>query len=125
MDTKKRRLFIGCRNPQKLIVMSADDGKVLADLPIGAGVDAITFDDGQALASCRDGKLAVAGENTSGKFEIQQTVTTVVGAKTVDVDRVTNRAYLPTFEFEEQKPGATGRPQAKPGTFMIVVIARH
>jgi hypothetical protein len=27
MDTKNRRLFIGCRKPQKLIVMSADDGK--------------------------------------------------------------------------------------------------
>src|SRR5579872_5366977 len=35
IDTKNRRLFIGCRKPQKLIVMSADDGKVLADLPIG------------------------------------------------------------------------------------------
>jgi outer membrane protein assembly factor BamB len=125
MDTKKRRLFIGCRNPQKLIVMNADDGKVLADLPIGAGVDATKFDSGQALASCRDGKLAVAAENASGKFEIQQTVTTAVGAKTVDVDSSTHKAYLPTFEFEEQKPGATGRPQAKPGTFMIVVVARH
>src|SRR6266852_6316216 len=39
IDTEKRRLFIGCRNPQKLIVMSTDDGKVLADLPIGVGVD--------------------------------------------------------------------------------------
>jgi hypothetical protein len=125
MDTKKRRLFIGCRNPQKLIVMSADDGKVLADLPIGAGVDATKFDSGQAFASCRDGKLAVAGEDASGKFEIQQTVTTAVGAKTMDIDTATHKAYLPTFEFEEQKPGATGRPQAKPGTFMIVVVARH
>src|SRR5580704_8432541 len=36
IDTAKHRLFIGCRKPQKLIVMSTDDGKVLADLPIGA-----------------------------------------------------------------------------------------
>ena len=125
MDTKKRRLFIGCRKPQKLIVMSADDGKVLGDLPIGAGVDATKFDRGQALASCRDGKLAVAGESSSGKFEIVQTVMTAVGAKTLDVDTGTHNAYLPTFEFEEQKPGATGRPQAKPGSFMIVVVARR
>jgi DNA-binding beta-propeller fold protein YncE len=33
IDTKKKRLFIGCRKPQKLIVMSTEDGKVLADLP--------------------------------------------------------------------------------------------
>jgi DNA-binding beta-propeller fold protein YncE len=62
IDTERRRLFIGCRNPQKLIVMSTDDGKVLADLPIGAGVDATRFDGHQAFASCRDGKLEVAGE---------------------------------------------------------------
>ena len=31
IDRKTHRLFIGCRNPQKLIVMSTEDGKVLAD----------------------------------------------------------------------------------------------
>src|ERR1700674_3229730 len=125
IDTAKQRLFIGCRKPQKLIVMSTDDGKVLADLPIGAGVDATKFDGQQAFASCRDGKMSIVGENASGKFEIVQTVTTAVGAKTLDVDPATHKAYLPTFEFEEQKPGATGRPAAKPGTFMIVVVGRH
>jgi hypothetical protein len=125
IDTVMRRLFIGCRKPQKLIVMSTDDGKVLADLPIGAGVDATKFDGHQAFASCRDGKLSVAGETASGKFEIVQTVTTAVGAKTMDVDPGTHKIYLPTAEFEEQKPGATGRPAARPGSFMIVVVARH
>jgi hypothetical protein len=125
IDTEKHRLFIGCRKPQKLIVMSTDDGKVLADLPITAGVDATKFDGHQAFASCRDGKLQVAGETAPGKFEIEQTVTTPVGAKTMDLDPETHKAYLPTFEFEEQKPGATGRPTAKPGSFMIVVVARH
>jgi DNA-binding beta-propeller fold protein YncE len=123
MDTKKRRLFVGCRNPQKLIVMSADDGKVLADLPIGAGVDATKFDGSQAFASTREGKLTVAAESSAGKFEVVQTVTTGVGTKTMDVEAEGHRIYLPTAEFEEAKPGA--RPQAKPGTFMIVVVARH
>jgi hypothetical protein len=125
IDTAKRRLFIGCRKPQNLIVMSTDDGKVLADLPIGAGVDATKFDGHQAFASCRDGKLNVAGESASGKFEIVQTVTTPIGAKTMDIDLERHKVYLPTTEFEEQKPGATGRPAAKPGTFMIVVVGRH
>jgi hypothetical protein len=125
IDTAKRRLFIGCRNPQKLIVMSTDDGKVLADLPIGTGVDATKFDGRQAFASCRDGKLEVAGETAPGKVEVQQTVTTPVGARTMDVDPETHKVYLATAEFEEQKPGVTGRPVAKPGTFMIVVVGRH
>ena len=125
IDSAKHRLFVGCRKPQKMIVMSTDDGKVLADLPIGAGVDAAKFDGQQAFASCRDGKMSVVGEPSPGRFEIVQTVTTAFGAKTMDVDAATHKAYLPTFEFEEQKPGATGRPAAKPGSFMIVVVGRH
>ena len=70
IDPDKRRLFIGCRKPQKLIVMSTDDGQVLADLPIGPGVDATHFDGGDAFASCRDGSLTVARETAAGKFEV-------------------------------------------------------
>jgi hypothetical protein len=53
MDVARHRLFIGCRKPQKLVIMDADDGKVIAALPIGAGVDATRFD-GDAFASCPD-----------------------------------------------------------------------
>lgn len=122
MDTKKRLLFIGCRKPQKLIVMSANDGKILADLPIGAGVDATKIDGGLAFASCADGSLAVASETSPGKFEIVQTVKTPQGARTMGVDSTTHMIYLPTSEFEEATPGT--RPRSKPGTFMIVVVAR-
>jgi len=125
IDPAKGRLFIGCRNPQKLLVMSTEDGKVIADLPITAGVDATKFDGHQAFASCRDGNLQIAGETAPGKFEIQQTVATPIGAKTMDVDSERHKVYLPTAEFEEQKPGATGRPAAKPESFMIVVVGRH
>jgi hypothetical protein len=123
IDTSKHRLYVGCRKPQKMIVMSTDDGKVIADLPIGAGVDATKFDGQQAFASCRDGKMSVVAETASGKFEVVQTVTTAVGAKTMDVDPAAHKIYLPTAEFEEAKAGA--RPAAKPGTFMVVVVGRH
>jgi hypothetical protein len=121
IDTKTHRLFIGCRKPQKLIVMSADTGKVLSDLPIGPGVDATTVSNGQAFASCRDGSLAVAGETSPGKFGVVQTVKTPVGARTMGIDPATETIYLPTAEFET---GSSGRPAAKPGTFMIVVVSQ-
>jgi hypothetical protein len=125
IDTKTHRLFIGCRNPQKLIVMSTDNGKVISDLPIGAGVDATQVDGNQAFASCRDGSLAVAQETSPGKFEIVQTVKTSTGARTMGIDSATNRIYLPTAEFEVPKPGATGRPAMKPDSFMIVIVGRQ
>ncbi len=122
LDAKKGQLFIGCRKPQKLVVMSAKDGKVLASLPIGAGVDATKIDEGEAFASCRDGSLIVAAEK-SGTFEVAQVVKTPAGARTMGVDSNTHTIYLPTAEMEPAKPGQR-RPQTKPGTFMIVVVAR-
>ena len=120
MDPVNRRLFVGCRKPQKLIVMSADDGKMLADLPIGAGVDATQFD-GDIFASCRDGTLAVARETSPGKFAIVQTLATKQGAKTMGLDPTTHTLYLPTAE---SVPGSIGksRPAPQPGSFMIMVV---
>jgi hypothetical protein len=122
MDRANRRLFIGCRKPQKLIVMSADDGKILGDIPIGAGVDATVFSGGDAFASCRDGTLAVVRETAPGKFEVVQTVKTPPGARTMDIDPTTHTLYLPTAEFGPPAQGQT-RPAPKPGTFMIVVVS--
>ncbi len=121
MDTEHGRLFIGCRQPQKLIVMSAADGKVLADLPIGAGVDATQFDNGYIFASCRDGTLAVAQETAPGKFDIVQNLKTRPGAKTMGIDPTTHTVYLPTAEFGKQTD-TRSRPLPRPDTFMIVVV---
>jgi DNA-binding beta-propeller fold protein YncE len=122
IDAAKHRLFVGCRKPQKLLVMSTDDGKVIADLPIAGGVDATKFDGQQAFASTREGKLSVA-EEKNGKWEIAQTVTSGLGTKTMDVDAAAHKIYLPTAEFEEAKAGE--RPKAKPGSFMVVVVGRR
>jgi len=110
IDRERRRLFVGCRNPQMLVVMSADDGRVLADLPIGAGCDGTAFD-GDIFASCRDGSLAVARETAAGKFEIIQNLKTQPGAKTIGVDRETHTLFLPASESGTH-------------TFMVLVVRR-
>ena len=120
IDPAGHRLFIGCRNPQKMIVMSTVDGKILADLPIGAGVDATRFHNGQAFASCRDGSLTVIGEK-DGRFRVEQVVKTPDGARTMDIDSATNTIYLPTAEIGAPAPGSN-RPSIRPGTFMIVEV---
>ena len=123
MDREHRRLFVGCRNPQKLVVMSADDGRVLADLPIGAGCDGTQFDDGYVFASCRDGSLTVIRETAPAKFEVVQTVKTRPGAKTMGLDPTTHSIFLPTAELGKKRD-ARNRPVAKPSTFMILVVRR-
>jgi len=123
IDRAKHQLFIGCRKPQKLIVMSTEDGKVIADLPIGAGVDATQFDDGYALASCRDGTLAVAHADADGKFQIVQTVKTPPGARTMGLDPATHALYLPTAQMMPTT-SSQARPSPKPDSFMVVVVKR-
>jgi len=121
MDAKTHRLFIGCRKPQLLIVMSADDGKLVASLPIGAGVDATKFDAGQVFASCRDGQFIVAGE-VDGTYVVQQIVKTPQAARTMDIDPLTHTIYMPTTEYEVVPAGA--KPKAKVDGFMIVEVSR-
>ena len=55
IDAAHHRLFIGCGN-QKMLMMDAASGKILAEVPIGKGVDATAFDPGTGLAfaSCGD-----------------------------------------------------------------------
>src|SRR5215469_3798686 len=122
IDRGKGRLFIGCRGPQKLIVMSTKDGHILSDMPIGPSVDAVKLEGGQAFASTAGAQLFVAGERTPGKFEIVQTVKTGDGARTMAVDPSTHRIYLPAAEYET---GTNGRRAAKPDTFMLLVVARQ
>lgn len=120
MDKKTHRLFVGCRNPQKLVVMDAETGKVEGSVPIGAGVDATGNLDGQAFASCRDGSLTVAADK-GGTFAIEETVKTLDGARTLGVDAASHKIFLPTAEMEPSVAGQ--RPKAKPGTFKVVVVS--
>ena len=98
MDPESRRLFIGCRN-RKLIVMNPDDGKIVADFPIGAFVDATAFDKGLVFASCGDGTLTVVREVSPDKFELRETVKTEIGARTMAVDHDSGTIYLPTSDL--------------------------
>ena len=115
MDLEKKRLFVGCRS-KKMVIMSADDGRVLADLPIGAGVDATAFLGGTAFASCGDGTLTVIREPKAGTFEVAQTLKTVPRAKTMAIDTKTGDIFLPT---------ADGKGRAvTPGSFRVLVVAQ-
>jgi len=120
------RLSIELRDvsPQTLVAMSMDDGKIVSALPIGEGVDATKIEENEAFASCRDGSLTIAREASPGKFEISQVLKTPTGARTMALDSTIHKIYLPTAEMEAPKPAAKGRPEPKPGSFMIVVVAR-
>src|SRR6267143_5571366 len=66
-DAKTNRLFIGCRNDPKMVVMDAGSGKVITSFPIGKGVDYAAFDPSAGLIflSCQDGTLSIFHEKSA------------------------------------------------------------
>jgi DNA-binding beta-propeller fold protein YncE len=122
IDAATKRLFAGC--DQKLVVMDATNGNVVATLPIGNGCDGVGFDNGLKLvfASCGEGKLTVIKEESAGTFTVIDNVATKRSARTCAVNEMTHEVYLPAADTE---PGAPGeRPKQIPGTFGIVVVGK-
>jgi DNA-binding beta-propeller fold protein YncE len=97
IDLEHHRLFLGCDN-KKMVMMDSATGKVLATVPIGAGVDANAFDPGTQLAfssNGEDGTTTIAKETAPDKLTVVQTLKTVVGARTMTLDPQTHYIYLP------------------------------
>src|SRR5438093_249448 len=70
-DAKTNRLFIGCRNEPKMVVMDATNGKVITSFPIGVGVDYAGFDPDAHLIffSCSNGTLSIYREKSADVYE--------------------------------------------------------
>jgi DNA-binding beta-propeller fold protein YncE len=98
LDRAHHRLFSGCAN-KMMVVLDAEQGKVLATVPVGAGVDGAAFDSQLGLAAVpngRDGTLTVVKEDPAGTFKVVQTLKTANGARTITNDPKTHRFYLPS-----------------------------
>ena len=109
LDAKNHVLFAFCGDSSSCVVVNADDGKILATLPIGKGNDSATFNPNtmEAFGSQRDGTLTVIKENSPTSFEVEQTVETKAGAKTCTLDSKNNQVILITLE---RPAGATPPP---------------
>lgn len=128
-DAKTRRLFIGCRNEPKMVVMDAVTGKVINTFPIGAGVDYAGFDPGAGLIffSCADGTLSIYREKSADSYEDAGAVKTQPSAKTMAFDTKTKKIFLPAAEYLEtpaSEPGRRPQRTLKPGSFVVLVVGK-
>jgi len=117
LDAKNHILFAFCHDPATAVILSADDGKILATLPIGKGTDGGGFNPGtmEAFSSQGDGTLTIIKENSPTSFEVEQTVQTKPRAKTCTLDTKNNQIVLITTEPAPAPPQATDA-AAKSGT---------
>ena len=126
-DAKTNRLFIGCRNEPKMVVMDAATGKVIASFAIGSGVDFAGFDRKMSLIffSCGDGTLSVFHEKSADEYEDAGAVKTQPSAKTMALDPKTGRIFLPAAEILEtpaSDPSKRLQRTVKPDTFVVLVV---
>ena len=128
-DAAGSRLFPVC-DGNKMGVVDAKTGALLATTEIGRGPDGAGWDAAHklAFASCgADGALTVIDASAPG-YPTLQTLPTQRGARTMTVEPVSGRIYLPTADFGPA-PAPTpenprGRPPILPGSFTILVVGR-
>ncbi|PWU02527.1 MAG: YVTN family beta-propeller domain-containing protein [Terriglobia bacterium] len=131
MDRQHRRLFISGRNPKLLVVMDADNGKIVGQsFPIGDRVDSNIFEPESALlfASTREGTIHIFHADSPDKLSPVETVKTEFGAKTMGLDAKTHNLFVDTSDFDPPAPPTqkqpNPQPRAKPGTFRLLVYGR-
>jgi YVTN family beta-propeller protein len=100
VDAKARRVFSSCEN-NVMVIIDADNGKKIAELPIGSRTDGAAFDPGsrRAFSSNGDGTLTVIGEQAPDSFAVLGSVPTMRGARTMTLDPKSGRLYLMAADY--------------------------
>src|SRR6266850_2787332 len=122
MDVQHHRLFSAGRDPQKLVVLDSDNGKVLQSFAISGGVDAAAYEPetGLIFVSTREGMVHIFHEDSPDKFSEAETIKTEYGAKTMGLDTKTHKIFLDTVEFSPAPAPTAAQPHPRgtpiPGT---------
>jgi len=126
IDQKNRRLFSVCGN-KKMMVVSADTGKVIATPAIGEDPDAAGFDPDTQLAFSSNGEsgdLTVVHQDSADKYSVVENVPTKKYARTMAIDFKTHNIFLPIADFESAIPKGEDEPVMKPNTFGVLLVSK-
>jgi hypothetical protein len=140
LDVKNEVLFAACAssgNPPAqpaqpmMVILSAKDGKILANLPLAGGSDGAVFNPAtmEAFSTHGNGTLTVVKEKSPTSFEVEQNLQTMNGARTITLDTKTNHIFAMS---QERGPapapppggGRGGQAPAIPGSFTIVMVGK-
>jgi DNA-binding beta-propeller fold protein YncE len=140
IDAKNGILFAACGrsgNPPTqpaqpmMVILSATDGKILTSLPLAGGSDGAVFNPAtmEAFSTQGNGTMTIVKENSPASFEVEQTLQTMNGARTVTMDSKTGHL----FTMAQERGPATAPPAgggrggmgaAVPGSFTILMVGK-
>jgi len=117
IDKLHQRLYTVCRKNKGMSVIDMANGKVITTVPIGAGVDAATYDVRTGLVICSngDGTATIVHQDDADHYSVVQTLTTSWKAKTHAYNPQTKKLYFSCFDME---PGNKSR---VPDSFKVLV----
>lgn len=126
IDREHRRLFSAGRKPRTLVVMDADNGKIIQSFPISDRTDAAAYDPDTKMiyVSTFAGDINVFHEDSPDHFSAVDTIKSQLGAKTMGLDTKTHDLFLDTADFAPASASTAGRPGPQPrvpGTFRVLV----
>ena len=128
IDRKGRRLFAVC-GENKMAVVDANTGKVIATPAIGNGPDAASYDPKRKLAFSSNGEGTVTIIDASdGSYKVLQNLPTQQGARTMTLDTATGRIYVVTAQFGPRPEATESNPRPRPAIIpdsFTVIVAGH
>jgi len=97
-DAANHRLFVTCDN-NKLIVLNADNGQVVASLPIGSGVDGAAYDPDlhRVYTFNGFGTMTVIQQDSADSYRVLEQAATHFGGHAGALDPATHRIYVDYF----------------------------
>jgi DNA-binding beta-propeller fold protein YncE len=96
LDESNKRLFVGCRNPVRLVVFDTDAGKPVTNLAISGDTDDLFYDAARKrlYVSCGEGFIDVIDQHSVDRYEVRERIPTRSGARTCFFSAELNELYL-------------------------------
>jgi DNA-binding beta-propeller fold protein YncE len=133
LDVKNSILFAACSQPQPqtFVILSAKDGKILSKLPLAGSSDGAAFNPAtmEAFSTHSNGTMTIVKELNGTTFEVEQNLTTMVGARTIAFDSKTGHLFVMAAERGPAPAppagGRGGQGPVIPGSFSILMIGKQ
>lgn len=96
LDEADHRLFIGCRDPARVLVYDTDSGRVIAALKIAGDTDDLFYDAARKhlYVACGDGYINVFQQRDANHYSLTSDIPTVAGGRTALFVPELKRLYL-------------------------------
>ena len=123
LDRVGHRLFMGCVN-SLMMVMDSDSGRIVTELPIGKGSDAIAYDPKRKRVFSPngvDGTVTIFQQTSPDAYAPLETLTTAVSGRTMSVDPETGRLYIVAADTDPPT-SPNGRARPRPGTTKVMIF---